>query len=77
MARDRSETDPSSSFYGQYGRVNLTANVTDLLFASMDTTAATLAWALLFMANHNDCQMQIQGGVSLVTFFYLAKISAG
>jgi len=53
-------TDPSSSFYGDWGRTNLANTLVDLFIAGSETTSTTLTWALLYMARYPDVQERIQ-----------------
>jgi len=53
-------TDPSSSFYGDWGRTNLANTLVDLFIAGSETTSTTLTWALLYMARYPNVQERIQ-----------------
>jgi Cytochrome P450 len=56
----RDTTDPSSSFYGARGRVNLAATLLDLFLAGSETTSTTLTWAMLYMAREPAVQDRVQ-----------------
>ena len=45
-------TDPTSSFYGDFGIENLTNVLMDLFMAGSETTATTLTWAMLYMVRY-------------------------
>ncbi|XP_048361675.1 cytochrome P450 2J2-like isoform X1 [Sphaerodactylus townsendi] len=52
---EKSKKDPAST----YNEENLVQCIIDLFIAGSDTTANTLHWALLFMANHPDIQEKV------------------
>ena len=56
----RTISDPTSSFYGGRGRDNLVADLLDLFAAGSETTATTLAWAVLYMAREPAVQDRVQ-----------------
>jgi len=53
-------TDPSSSYYGDFGRENLVSTLMDLFVAGSETTSTTLTWAVLYMARYPEVQEKVQ-----------------
>ncbi|XP_070802530.1 cytochrome P450 2J2-like [Pituophis catenifer annectens] len=53
---EKSRNDPDST----YSEENLAQCVFDFFVAGIDTTSATLLWALLLLANHPDIQKKVQ-----------------
>ena len=68
-------TDSSSSFYGDFGRINLVNTLVDLfiagnfschlclafhVFTGSETVSTTLTWALLYMIRYPDVQKRMQ-----------------
>ena len=47
-------TDPSSSFYGEFGIENLVNNLMDLFVAGSETTSTTLNWAIYFVIKYPE-----------------------
>ena len=60
MIEIKETTDPSSSFFGEKGRENLSNTLYDLFLAGSETTATTLKWALLYMARYPSVQKKVQ-----------------
>ena len=50
-------TDPTSSFYGEAGLINLRNTLFDLFLAGSETTSTTLTWAFWYMLRHPDIQV--------------------
>ncbi len=49
-----------SSFYSNFGHINLRSVLIDLFLAGTETTATTLSWAVLFLAKHHEVQKKAQ-----------------
>jgi cytochrome P450 len=62
----RTSTDPSSSFYGDQGELNLVSMLLDLFIAGSETTSTTLTWAVLFMARESEIQDKVQVSIKAV-----------
>uniref|UniRef100_A0ACB8FBY5 Uncharacterized protein n=1 Tax=Sphaerodactylus townsendi TaxID=933632 RepID=A0ACB8FBY5_9SAUR len=55
LQKEKAKSDPNSTFDDG----NLAQSIFDLFIAGSDTTASTLQWALLLMANHPDVQEKV------------------
>merc|ERR1712127_323347 len=53
-------TDPSSSFYEDFGKENLANNLFDMFLAGSETTSTTLTWAVLYMVRYPKVQARVQ-----------------
>ena len=53
-------TDPTSSFYGDFGLENLRNVLFDLFLAGSETTSTTLTWAALYMVRYPQVQTKVQ-----------------
>ncbi len=60
-------SNPSSSFLGVDGDLNLMNVVIDLFIAGSDTTSNTLNWGVLFMLNNPEVQERVREELDSVT----------
>ncbi|CAG7725411.1 unnamed protein product, partial [Allacma fusca] len=58
--------DPGSSFYKDDGVRSLLAVIGDLFFAGAETSSATLAWSVLYLAVNPQVQKKLQGQIDEV-----------
>jgi len=52
-------SDPSSSFHGESGRLNLVHTLFDIFLAGSETTSTTLTWAMLYMGRYPEVQAKV------------------
>ena len=53
-------SDPTSSFHGKEGKVNLRSTLADILQAGTDTTSITMSWAMVYLTNYPHIQKKLQ-----------------
>lgn len=75
LAEMRKTKDPKSFFYGEAAERQLVAILFDLFLAGSDTTAVTLAWAILYMCKWPEAQKKLQEEIDHVTAGNSRKVS--
>ncbi len=66
LRKIRGTSDVTSSFYGDYGRVNLQRSLTDLFGAGSETSSSMLLFCFLYMIRYPEVQLLIHREISRV-----------
>ena len=59
IEKNLTETDETSSFFGEMGRENILKIFQDFFIAGMETTSSTLIWTFLYLLHYPDVQEKV------------------
>ena len=59
LEKNLTETDETSSFFGQMGKENILSIFEEFFIAGMETTSSTLIWTFLYLLHYPDVQEKV------------------